>query len=317
MATPWAEPLCRRTQMFETHCIQVLMDCPTTAAAQRLLGLGEAEVTEIRRRAVQRGLLRRDLSGFVRGGLDEKSFLRGQSYVTTLSDLDRGCVVEVTKDRTLEAAQAALVAIPEAQRGKVKAMAMDMHKPYQDAVEATLKYADIVHDRFHIKKHLNEAVDKVRRAEHKELLEEGDKQLSGKRYIFLRNPDDWSEQEALDFEDLAALQLRVMRAWYLKELFDDLYTYRSESWARKFFRKWFFRATHNQLPPVAKVAWMIKERFENVVTYIKHGITNAVAEGLNSKIQAIKSAARGFRNFDNYRIAILFHCGALDMLPTQ
>ena len=113
------------------------------------------------------------------------------------------------------------------------------------------------------------------------------------------------------------MQLRVTRAWGLKELFDDLYTYRSEAWARRFFQKWFFRATHSQLPPVAKVAWMIKTRFAHVVTYVKHRITNAVAEGLNSKIQALKSAARGFRNFDNYRAAILFHCGSLHLLPNS
>lgn len=316
VAVPWSEPLSRMSRMFEARCIEVLQGCQTVTAAQRLLGLSESEVMRVRRRAVERGLLRRDLTEFVRGGLDEKSFLRGQSFVTVLSDLDRGCVVEVVQDRTQASAEQALSVIPEGKRGQVKAMAMDMHQPFVAAVGTMLKYADIVHDRFHIKKHLNDAVNKVRREEHKERSAEGDKSLSGKRYLFLRNPRDWSDSEALSFEQLCQMQLRVTRAWWLKELFEDLYTYRSEAWARRFFHKWFFRATHNHLAPIAKVAWMIKERFENVVTYIKHGITNAVAEGLNSKIQVLKSAARGFRNFANYRIAILFHCGALDMLPS-
>lgn len=316
VAVPWSEPLSRMTQMFEAHCIQVLQGCQTVTAAQRLLGLGEAEVTRVRRRAVERGLMRRDLTEFCHGGLDEKSFLRGQSFVTVLSDLDRGCVVEVAPDRTQASAEQTLSVIPEDKRGAVKAMAMDMHQPFVAAVGTMLKHADIVHDRFPIKKHLNDAVNKVRREEHKERSAKGDKSLSGMRYLFLRNPNDWSDSEVLSFEELCQMQLRVTRAWWLKELFEDLYTYRSEAWARRFFHKWFFRATHNHLAPIAKVAWMIKDRFENVVTYIKHGITNAVAEGLNSKIQVLKSACRGFRNFANYRIAILFHCGALDMLPS-
>lgn len=317
VAVPWAEPLARMTVSFEAHCIVTLQSCPTITAAQRLLCLGEAELYSVRRRAVERGLSRRDWSGLGHVGLDEKSFLKGQSYVTALSDLDKSRVLEVVESRTQEAAEQALKAIPEPARSGVVAAAMDMHQPYQMAVNNVLPKADIVHDRYHIKAHLNEAVNKVRRAEHKALLADGDKSLVGTRYVLLRNPQNWSEQEALCFDDLAAMQLKVTRAWWLKELFDDLYTYRSEAWARRFFSKWFFRATHSHLEPLRKAAWMVKRHFENIVTYIKHGITNAVAEGLNSKIQIIKSAARGFRNFQNYRIAILFHCGALDLFPTQ
>lgn len=315
VAVPWAEPMARMTTQFEAHCISVLLACQTVTAAQRLLGLSDDEVMGVRQRAVKRGLARRELSPLRRGGLDEKSFLGGQSFVTVLSDLDGGCVLEVTRDRTQAAAEEALSVIPKEARGGVEAMALDMHQPFVNAVQATLPTADIVHDRFHIKKHLNDAVNKVRRAEHKERLSTGDKRLSGTRYLFLRNPQDLSEAERLSFDELCQMQLRVTRAWGLKELFDDLYTYRSEAWARRFFQKWFFRATHSQLAPVAKVAWMLKDRLAHVVSYVKHRITNAVAEGLNSKIQALKSQARGFRNFENYRTAILFHCGALNLLP--
>lgn len=316
VAVTWAEPLARMTFAFEAHCITTLQSCQTVTAAVRLLGVGEAELSSVRRRAVMRGLSRRDLTGIAHVGLDEKSFLRGQSYVTALSDLDKSRVLEVTESRTQEAAEQALQVIPESARSGVVAAAMDMHEPFKMAVHNVLENADIVHDRYHIKAHLNKAVDQVRRAEHKALNADGNRSLVGKRYVFLRNPADWSEQEALCFDELAAMQLKVTRAWWLKELFDDLYTYRSLAWARRFFAKWFFRATHSHLTPLCKVAWMVKRHFDNIVTYIKHGITNAVAEGLNSKIQVLKSAARGFRNFQNYRIAILFHCGALDLLPT-
>jgi len=158
VSVPWAEPLSRMTPMFERHCIAVLLTCQTVTAAQRLLGIGESEVASVRRRAVQRGLQRRDLSGLQRGGLDEKSFLRGQSYVTVLSDVEQSCVVEVTQGRTQEAAEQALQVIPNSSRKNVSAMAMDMHNPFQRAVENVLPQAAIVHDSYHIKRHLLQAV---------------------------------------------------------------------------------------------------------------------------------------------------------------
>jgi transposase len=308
--------MARMTLMLEAHCIEVLQSCQTLSAAERLLGLSDHELGAVRNRAVERGLARRQHAQLTKGGLDEKSFLRGQSFVTVLSDLLRGCVLEVTQDRTQESAELALQSIPLESRAQVEAMAMDMHKPFQHAVEKLLPQAAIVHDRYHIKSHLNDAVNKVRRAEHKELCSQGDKSLSGTRYIFLKNPGRLTETQSLTFEQLASMQLKVTRAWGLKELFDNLYSYRSEGWALNFFDKWFYRATHSRLPSMVKVAWMLKRHVGNIVTYAKHQITNAVAEGLNSKIQILKSAARGFRSFHNYRIAILFHCGNLDMLPS-
>ena len=92
-----------------------------------------------------------------------------------------------------------------------------------------------------------------------------------------------------------------------------LYSY--EGNARKFFKSWFGWASRSQLKPIIKVAKMLKRHFENIITYLRHPITNAVTEGLNSKIQAIKANARGFRSFANDRTRILFFCGKLDLYP--
>ena len=84
---------------------------------------------------------------------------------------------------------------------------------------------------------------------------------------------------------------------------------------RRFFKDWYGWVSRSQLPPLVEVAGMLKRHLDNLVTYLKHPITNAVTEGLNSKIQSLKAAARGFRNFRNYRIRILFFCGKLDLYP--
>lgn len=101
----------------------------------------------------------------------------------------------------------------------------------------------------------------------------------------------------------------------MKEVFRGIWAYAYPKAARRFFDKWYFWVTHSRLKPMIKVAKMIKRHLDNILTYLKHPITNAKAEGFNSKIQSIKVAARGFRNFENYRIAILFHCGGLELYP--
>ena len=95
----------------------------------------------------------------------------------------------------------------------------------------------------------------------------------------------------------------------------DLFTYRREGWARRFFKRWYFWATHSRLEPVIEVARMMKRRLDNILTYLQFPITNAVSESINSKIQWVKYTARGFRNQQNYIDAIYFHCGGLDLMP--
>jgi transposase len=85
--------------------------------------------------------------------------------------------------------------------------------------------------------------------------------------------------------------------------------------ARRFFNRWYFWATHSTLPPTIEEAKMFKKRLENVLTYSRHGVTNAVTEGLDSRIQWIRDPARGFRNRQHLKTAIYFHCGGLDPHP--
>jgi transposase len=312
---PWAEKNSRFTALFERLAIDVLLGCQNQTKAKELLKLSWDEVHLIQEKAVQRGLERRS-GGFLRYiGVDEKSFLKGHRYATVLSDLDNSRVLDVAQDRKEESLAELFKRIPEGQREEIAAVAIDMWEPYINAVQTLLPEADIVHDKFHIAKYLGEAVDKVRKSEHKSLLKEGSEDLKGTKYIWLTNPAHWTEEQKQQFKELKDKGLKVGRAWGIKELFSDLWGYHYEKPARNFFKKWYWWATHARLNPISDVAKKLKRHLDNILTYLKHRITNAVAEGLNSKIQQIKSAARGFRNFENYRTAILFFCGKLNMYP--
>lgn len=317
MAVPWAEKHSRFTALFERLSIDVLLGCQNQSKAKELLKLSWDEVHLIQEKAVERGLGRRVGGELKHIGVDEKSFLKGHQYATVLSDLENPRVLDVSRDRKEESLGELLNKIPEPQRDHIKAVALDMWEPFINAVEQGLPQADIVHDKFHIAKYLGEAVDKVRRAENRNLADQDKDTLKGTKYLWLTNPNNWTEQQQASFNELKDKGLKVGRAWSIKEMFSGLWEYRYEKAARKFFKQWFWWATHARLKPMAEVAKKLKRHLDNILTYLEHRITNAVAEGLNSKIQQIKSAARGFRKFENYRIAILFFCGKLDMYPQK
>ena len=313
---PWAGKNSGFTLLFEGFAIRVLQAARSVEEARKLLGLNWHQVEAIKRRAVQRGLSRREAVSLPYLGIDEKQFRDGHRYISSLVDLQGGRVLDVIEERT-EAACKALIeqSLNEEQRQQVTAVALDMWKAYANAVTQTLPQADIVHDRFHISQHLNEAVDKVRRQENKELKEAGDRRLVGTRFNWLVNEEKISEEFAAQFEGLKRSDLKVSRAWAIKELFRDFWDYSYAGWAKRHFEKWYAWAIRSRLEPIKEKARMIKNHLDNILTYFKHRISNAVAEGLNSKIQTIKSNARGYRSFEGFRNSILFYCGGLDMLP--
>lgn len=313
---PWADPMTRFTLAFEAHAIDVLENARSTTQACALLKIGWATADRIMGRAVARGLERRKLEDLRHVGMDEKSFLKGHNYITALNDLDRGRVLEVVQGRTEEAAVELWGKIPEKARATIKAVAMDMWQAFENAARRMVPGAEIVHDKFHISKHLNDGVNRVRTEEHRSLLKEGDDRLKGTRWFWLHSEDNLSDAQYESFRDIKGAALKTSRAWFIKEAFRFFWVVpKSSSEAEEYFREWYRHTIHSKLDPMKKVARMLKAKLGNVVTWWRHPITNAVSEGLNSKIQSIKSAARGFHSFASYRIRILFFCGKLDLKP--
>lgn len=315
VGVPWAEAHSRWTVLFERLAVDVLKASRNWTKAAELLRLSWDEVQRLGERAVERGLEQRKAEDLPQVGMDEKNFGSGHSYITLMTDLQRQRVLEVSEDREEKSADALWEKLTPQQRQSVKAVAVDMWPAYVNAAGRAAPQAAVVHDKFHIIKHLNEAVDKIRRQENRQMLEEGNERLKGTRWLWLTNVWNMRPEQKKDFESLKYSQLKVSRAWAMKELFPQLWTYRYEGAARRFFRDWFGWASRCRLKPMIEVAHRLKRHLENILTYLKHPITNAVTEGFNSVIQQIKSDARGFRNFMHYRIRILFFCGKLDVYP--
>jgi transposase len=206
---PWAGKNSRFTLMFEAFAIRVLEASATVKAAALLLRLDWHSLHQIMERAVKRGLDRRAMETVRRIGIDEKSFGHGQSYVTLMSDLEVGRVLEVVPERTKEACQELWQRLGQQECRSVEAVAIDMWEPFLSATEAAASQAQIVHDKFHVSKHLNEAVDQVRRGENRQLSAEGQDSLTGTKYLWLRNPENWNQNQKELFADLRNVGFKV------------------------------------------------------------------------------------------------------------
>jgi transposase len=316
-AVPWAERYSRITLMMEAFVVRLLQAAANISRVASLIKLDWHTVNDVINRAVERGLERRAQEPVRHLGLDEKSFASGHNYASVLTDVEHSRVLEVVPGRKLEDAQTVLGSLSPEQRAGVQAIAMDMWPAYMSAAKTMLLNADIVHDKFHVSKYLNDAVDQVRRAEHKRLLAQGESPLTGTKYGWLRTFGDKRCAEAVAFRHLYQANLKTSRAWSLKESFAMFWGYRYAKSAAAFFDTWATRGMRSRIEPIKKVVRMLRRHRDGLLNYARHRITNAAAEGFNSIIQTLKANARGFRSFANFRARILFFCGKLDLAPVN
>jgi transposase len=314
---PWAEPGGRFTVMMERFVIRVLEHCQNITAACQLLGLNWDQAAHVMERAVERGLARRVDQPTRYLGVDEKRYRRGHVYATVVSDLDRGAVLEVIDQRRSESLATFYRGLSPDQRQAIEAVAMDMCLPYQRATIDHLPdgASKIVFDRFHIMKHLTDALDRVRQREHAKLSRQQIDTLARTRQLWLWSEPNLPAKHRDRFEQLKTQDLRTARAWALKENLRHLWSQPTPEAARDYFSRWYDWVQREAIKPITHVAKTIKTRLDAVVRFCRHPITTAACEGINSRISAIQHRAAGFRNFQRLRQAILFYQGQLDLYP--
>jgi transposase len=315
--TPWSTPNSRFTLLFEGFAIDILQAVKVQGAAAKLLRLSPSQMHDIMHRAVARGMSERATSESITHlSLDEKSFHKGHQYITVLGDPKAHRIIDVAQSRTQAAVESLLEnALTKEQQQGVSAVSMDRWKAFMNAGKKVLANADIVHDRFHIAKYLSEAVDKTRRAENHQMIKQGDSTLKNTKYLWLRSPEKMTTQQFSALESLSGLEIDTSKVWMFKENFRHFFTQKDVGSAKGFFEQWYHAAIALGNKFLTQVAEMLIEHLDGLVAYIKHKITNAYAESINGMIQLLKANARGYRRFENFRIAILFHFGKLNLYP--
>ena len=313
---PWAEPHSRFTVLFERLAIDVLGACDVASAAG-LLSLSWDEAWHLMGRAVARGLAAKPLAVPAHVGVDEKAAGKGQDYITVVSDLDAGTVQFIADERRQASLDGYFDRFTSEQLAQIQAVAMDMWEPFANSVRAHLPDAEdkIVFDRYHLMGYLTKAVDTVRKQENRALAAAGDKSLAGSKYLWLYSAENLPERHQDRFTVLRAGDLKTARAWAIKESLRHFWSYKRRGWGAKHFTRWYFWATHSRLKPIIDAAKTLNRHQAGLLSYFAHRITNAGAEGLNSRIQAIRVSARSYRNREHFKTAIHFHLGGLQLYP--
>jgi len=313
---PWAEPWARVTTALSNAVAGLARELSWKGTA-REYGLNWKSVATIVKRAVQYGLKHRKRPPVHAIGIDEVSRRKGQVYLTVVYDLERRVLLWVGDDRTEEAVRPFFTKEMGKRRCQtLRVVCMDMWAAYAKLVRDHAVQAQILFDRFHIVKHLNEAVDAARRELWRQLTTKERVSFKGTRWLLLKNPWNLNSGQNERLSTLVRWNSPLVRAWYLKESFQLFWTYKQPWRAKQHLLKWMNSAMRSRLEPFKKFVGMLRSHLDGVLAWTKTRLSNGAVEGMNNKIKSISHRSFGFRTAENF-IAAIYHCCARLPLPVE
>jgi len=242
-------------------------------------------------------------------GIDELSIRRGHVYRIVVSDLERGLPIWFGGvDRSEASLEMFYDFLGPVLAGRIRLAVMDMWKAFRNATGTHAPQAAILYDKFHVLRQLNEAMDQVRKAEYKRLTNRPDrKYIKGQKYVLLSHRENLSSTKRRALATLLAANKRLNTAYLLKEQFAQLWEYRREAWARKFFEKWRASLRWQRLKPFEAFAELIERHWDGIAAYChpENRVALGFVEGLNNKIRVIQRRCYGLRDEDYLHLKIL------------
>jgi transposase len=241
-------------------------------------------------------------------GIDEISIRKGHTYRIVVSDLVRHRPIWFGgEDRSQKSMAQFYEWLGQKKTRGIRLAVMDMWKPFRNATAAHAPQAAILFDKFHIMSHLGDALDKVRKAEYARLSGKDRRFIKGQKYTLLSNRDNLTLEGKHSLRLLLAANKRLNTAYVLKESFGQLWNYRSEVWARRFFENWRASLKWQRLEPYEKFAQMIDRHWDGIAAYCKpeNKVSLGFVEGLNNKIRVIQRRAYGLRDEEYLRLKVL------------
>lgn len=242
-------------------------------------------------------------------GMDEVSIRKGHSYAITVADLDRQRPIWMSESlgRKEEDLDKFFVELGPRRAARIELAVMDMWKPFRNSTRAHAPNARIVNDKFHILRHLGDALDEVRRREVRRLNEKDRKFIKGQRYTLLSNRANLDEDGRRSLKLLLKANKRLHTAYLLKESFGQLWDYRYPASARTFFENWKAQLKWQRLEPFEKFAAMIERHWDGIAAYCHpdNKVSLGFMEGLNNKIRAIQRRAYGIKDQHYLKLKVL------------
>jgi transposase len=241
-------------------------------------------------------------------GIDEISIGKGHSYKIVVSDLENKRAIWIGgEDRSLESMDLFYNSITKEKLADIRLAVMDMWKPFRNSTLKNACNADILFDKFHIIRQLQKALDTVRKSEYSRLTGENRKFIKGQKYTLLSHKENLNSDGKKSLKILLNANSRLNKAYILKETFNQLWDYKSEIWARKFFDNWKKSLKWQRLKPYEKFAKMIETHWDGIASHCKpeNKVSLGFVEGLNNKIRTIQKRAYGICDEEYLRLKVL------------
>jgi transposase len=317
-AVPWSsDARARSTDEFDRQVAFLAQRCDTTTVA-RLMRLSWRSVGKCVEREVRRQRPGDPLLGLKVIGVDELSYRKHHRYVTVVTDLVQRRFVWGKDGKSAESLAAFFEALGAERREQIEVVCMDMSGSYIKAVREHLPKAQIVFDRFHVQALVNLAVDEVRRMEWRAV--KGTpvaRSVKGLRWALLKNPLTLTETQQATLSTLQKVNRPIYRAFLLKEQFRDLLDRQQVNVVRALLRKWCDWACRSRLAPFVKVSRTIRQYVEEIVAYVRWGVTNGPTEGLNTKARLATRRAYGYHSAGAVLAALNLMCSGIELDPVH
>jgi transposase len=311
---PWARPGSGFTLLMDALVLALAQQLPVAQIA-RLFGVTENRLWRAIGVHVDGARDSTSYAEVVALGVDEKHVGRTLGYVTLFHDPLNPRVIGVVEGRKAEtfATFKQDFVSHDGQPDAIDCIAMDLAPGYQAGARQHFPQADICFDAFHLAKLVHDALDAVRRAEVKQ-----DASLKGARWGLLKSPEDWTRQQITDMHWLQRSGLKTARAWRMKQRFREIHQLcRLGADPEPLYRAWISWARRSRLEPFKRLGKTLKQHLPGILAAYRRGISNAVAENLNSQIQAAIVRARGFKSFRSLTHIIFLTTGKLENLPAN
>jgi transposase len=317
---PWSAPHARITTRLE-YAILRLCQTMTQKAAAELLRLSASTLSEQLHRSVTRRRAGHRIRRLRVIGIDEISYHKRHRYATLVYDLERSVVVWVGQGRGRETIDRFFnEMLSPYQRAQIHTACCDMSEAYMGAIRDHCRNAELVLDRFHIVKALNEAVDEVRKEQWRQADTGERKALKGLRWLLYRHSSTRSPANTRTLRALEKHNRRIYRAWRLKDEFEQLWEYKARWAAERFFKRWTTAALRSRLEPLRQFVYTARRYQKGILAFVTSRVTNAVAEGINRIVKIVKNRASGFRSLDAFTDLIYLTVGDLEIpgqIPTK
>jgi len=311
---PWGRKQSGFTMLFEALVMALAKEMPISRIGE-IVGEQDTRIWRIVRFHVNKAYAKKDFSSVEKVGCDETSSRKGHNYVTVFADMDEGNVLFATEGKDSGTVKEFADELPEhgATAEQIKEVTIDMSPAFIAGVRDNLPNADVTFDKFHVIQALNKAQDEVRRIEQAK-----NPLLKSTRYIWLKNPENLTENQKKQMETLRFENLKTAKVYQMKLTFQDIYrTIKEPKAAEEAIKKWLSWAVRSRLEPIKRFAKMVKSHFSGIMRYFTSRLTSGAMEGINSRIQEIKRRARGYRNINNFIAMIYLEAAGLDLeLPT-